>query len=133
MKTEKMQTDFGIFNLNESHADIQPIDKNMTGETSQSHRDMLEHLHNLLIRQGNKSSAKSEAASAEDQFLDLKSHLELGSKVVDVKKQGLWNWDQDFADLIDLRKHRAIIENFEHNNQRVRTPQDQADVARESF
>lgn len=114
--------------MNESRAEIPPIDGNLTGASTQSHRDMLEHLHNLLIRQGNKS--KQPDVTAEEQFLDLKSHLDLGSKVTDGKK---WNWDQDFAQLIDLRKHRAIIENFEHGSERIRDPVEQAESMKESF
>ena len=61
MKTEKLQTDFGIFN--ESQTEILPIERNSS--VNESHRDMLEHLHNLLVRQGTNQS-RSDSVALED-------------------------------------------------------------------
>jgi len=120
MKSDKMQSDFGIFNMNGDDSQIDKVLNPSLDTDSTMHKDMLEHLHNLLIRQAGEckpEASRPEHTTTEDQFYDLKAHLELESKIGGGKK---WNWDTDFAQLIDLRKHRAILENYELNNHRVR-------------
>ena len=35
--------------------------------------------------------------------------------------------------MIDLRRHRAIVENFEQKYSRIRNPQEKAEIAKDGF